>query len=69
MGAELRHESTSLREALEARRVVERAKGLLMERDGLTEAEAFQRMRRASQNTGKPLREIAEAIWATFSEN
>ena len=35
-----------LREALAARKVIERAKGLLMERDGLTEAEAFARMRR-----------------------
>jgi response regulator NasT len=67
--AELRVQSTSLREALETRRVVERAKGLLMAKDGLTEGEAFQRMRRASQNTGKPMREIAEAISAAFSEN
>jgi len=66
---ELRRESTSLREALEARRLVERAKGLLMAKDGLTEAEAFERMRRASQNTGKPMREIAEAIDAAFSES
>ena len=66
--AELRSESASLREALEARRLVERAKGLLMEKDGLTEAEAFQRMRRASQNTGKSMREIAEAICAAFTE-
>jgi len=64
--AELRSESETLREALEARRLVERAKGLLMEKDGLSEAEAFQRMRRASQNTGKPMREIAEAICAAF---
>ena len=45
----VRAESDSLRDALEARKLIERAKGLLMERDGLTEAEAFGRMRRAAQ--------------------
>ena len=63
----VRAESGSLRDALEARRVVEQAKGLLMERDGLTEAEAFARMRGAAQHTRKSLREIAEAIAATYS--
>lgn len=63
----VRAESGSLRDALEARRVIERAKGLLMERDGLTEAEAFARMRGAAQQTRKTLREIAEAIAATYS--
>ncbi len=64
---ELRAESDSLREALAARKVIERAKGLLMERDGLSENEAFGRMRRAAQQTGRPLREIAEAMVATLS--
>jgi two-component system, response regulator PdtaR len=63
----LRAETGSLRDALEARRVIERAKGLLMERDGLGEAEAFARMRGAAQRTRKSLREIAEAIAATYS--
>ena len=62
----LREESADLREALAARKVVERAKGLLMEKDGITEPEAFGRMRSASQRTGKPLREVAEAIVAAF---
>jgi response regulator NasT len=64
--AALRAESESLRDALESRKVIERAKGLLMDRDGISEADAFGRMRRASQRTGKPLREIAEAIMAAF---
>ena len=62
----LRDEAGSLRDALEARKLIERAKGLLMEKDGLSEAEAFARLRRASQQTGRPLREVAEAILATF---
>ncbi|MDX6594490.1 MAG: two-component system, response regulator PdtaR [Gaiellales bacterium] len=64
--AAVRDESASLREALESRKVIERAKGLLMDRDELTEAEAFARIRAASQKTGKPLRDIAEAIVAAF---
>ena len=62
----LRDEAGSLRDALEARKLIERAKGLLMEKDGLSEAEAFARLRGASQQTGRPLREVAEAILATF---
>ena len=66
--AALRAEADSLREALEARRLTERAKGLLMERERLSEREAFERMRRASQRSGKPLREIAEAMLAAFGD-
>ncbi|MDX6545578.1 MAG: two-component system, response regulator PdtaR [Gaiellales bacterium] len=62
----LRSESASLREALESRKVIERAKGLLMEKDGLTEAEAFAWLRTASQQTGKQLRDVAEAVCAAF---
>jgi response regulator NasT len=62
----LRRESDTLRGALEARVAIERAKGLLMERDGLSEQDAFARIRRASQQTGRPLKEIADAIVATF---
>ncbi len=63
---ELRAESDDLRDALAARKAIERAKGLLMARDDLTESEAFGRMRRASQQTGRSMREIAEAIVATL---
>src|SRR5213592_2478902 len=45
----LRAEADSLSEALAARKVIERAKGLLMEREGLTEQGAFIRLRKASQ--------------------
>src|SRR5712692_6750841 len=63
---ELRGEATSLAEALAARKSIERAKGLLMERDGLTEADAFSRLRTASQRSGRPLKVVAEALIATF---
>jgi response regulator NasT len=64
----LRDEAGSLRDALEARKLIERAKGLLMEKDGLSEGEAFARLRGASQQTGRPLRDVAEAILAAFGD-
>ncbi len=63
----LREEAESLAEALATRRVVERAKGLLMEREGLSEQDAFGRLRRASQVSGRPMRVVAEALIATFT--
>jgi response regulator NasT len=65
---EVREEAESLAEALAARKAIERAKGLLMERESLSEADAFARLRRASQLSGRPLRVVAEALIATFSE-
>lgn len=61
----LEKEVTSLKEALETRKVVEQAKGVLMEGQGLKEAEAFYRIRKASMDTRKSMREIAEAILLT----
>ncbi|MEO8289973.1 MAG: response regulator [Gaiellaceae bacterium] len=63
----LREEAESLAEALATRKIVERAKGILMERDGLTENDAFVRLRRASQASGRPMRVVAEALIATFA--
>ncbi len=62
----LREEAESLGEALATRKVVERAKGLLMERERLSEQEAFARLRGASQHSGRPMRVVAEALIATF---
>ena len=64
----LREEAESLAEALAARKAIERAKGLLMEKEGLGEQEAFERLRRASQISGRPLKIVAEALIATFGE-
>jgi two-component system, response regulator PdtaR len=61
-----RAEADSLAEALAARKAIERAKGLLMQRDGLTEPEAFARLRKASQISGRPLKVVAEALIATL---
>jgi two-component system, response regulator PdtaR len=62
----LREEAESLAEALEARKAIERAKGLLMQKEGLSEADAFARLRKASQLSGRPLKVVAEALIATF---
>jgi len=51
-----------LREKMEARKIVGRAKALLMERYNLTEREAFHRIQAQSQNLQKPAHEIAQAI-------
>ena len=62
----LREQADSLAEALASRKTIERAKGLLMEREGLTEQEAFARLRKASQVSGRPLKVVAEAVVATL---
>ena len=64
----LREQTDSLAEALAARKSIERAKGLLMEREGLSEEDAFSRLRKASQVSGRPMRVVAEALLATFDE-
>jgi response regulator NasT len=51
-----------LKESLETRKVVERAKGLLMEKQGLNETEAFRKIQQLSMNTRKPMKEIAQSI-------
>ena len=62
----LREEAADLTEALASRKAVERAKGLLMRKDGIDEAEAFRRIRAASQKTGRTMRVVADALIATF---
>jgi two-component system, response regulator PdtaR len=62
----VREEAESLADALAARKVIERAKGLLMESEKLSEQDAFARLRKASQVSGRPLKVIAEAVVATL---
>jgi AmiR/NasT family two-component response regulator len=62
---ELEREVTDLKDALETRKLVERAKGVLMEVHGLRESEAFNRMRKTSMDNRKSMREVAEAILLT----
>ena len=62
----VRAEADSLAEALEARKAIERAKGILMAKEGITEDEAFARLRHASQKSGRPMKVIADAVAATL---
>ena len=50
------------REVLETRKAVERAKGVLMDAQGMREAEAFRKIQKLSMNNRKSMREVAEAI-------
>ncbi|HVB27444.1 MAG TPA: ANTAR domain-containing protein, partial [Mycobacteriales bacterium] len=51
-----------LSEALRARTIIAQAQGVLMERDGISEGDAFEALRSFSQHSSQPLRERAEAI-------
>jgi response regulator NasT len=59
---ELRKETADLRQALEDRKVVERAKGAIMKRAGLDEAEAFRRLQKTASDRNLKLVEAARMI-------
>ena len=58
----LHKEVNDLQLALETRKLVDRAKGILMDTQGLSEADAFRKIQKMSMNTRKPMKEVAEAI-------
>ena len=60
-------EARTLRMRLEERKVIERAKGTLMLRHGLTEDEAFKRLRRTAMDTRRPMVDIARAVLVSES--
>ena len=59
---QVRKELGDMKEALEARKIIDKAKGLLMEKYSLSEADAFRRIQKRSMDTRKSMREIAEAV-------
>ncbi len=59
---EMEQQVDTMQQALETRKLVDRAKGILMDRQGLTEAEAFRKIQKMSMNNRKPMRDVAEAI-------
>ncbi|MEN2983472.1 MAG: response regulator [Dictyoglomaceae bacterium] len=59
---QLKEEVKDLKDALETRKLVDRAKGLLMDFEGLKEHEAFRLIQKASMDKRKPMKEIAQAI-------
>src|SRR6266850_1793410 len=60
-------ETRQLKQTLEGRKLIERAKGTLMARFGLTEDEAFKRLRRAAMDSRKPMVEVARALLVSES--
>ena len=61
----LQEENEALKENLEARKVIERAKGMLMEQKALNEEQAYSLLKKASMNMRKPMVDVAEAIILT----
>jgi len=62
---ELEKEVDDLQDQLETRKLVDRAKGILMDSQGLSEADAFRRIQKMSMNTRKSMKEIAQAVILT----
>jgi signal transduction protein with GAF and PtsI domain len=60
--ARLASETLEMKRTLEARKVIERAKGILQFRHGLTEEEAYLRLRNESRRLRRSMRELAEAV-------
>jgi two-component system, response regulator PdtaR len=60
--ARARDDAAGLKDQLETRKLVERAKGILMDRLGLSEQEAFRKLQKASQDENRKMREIADSV-------
>ncbi len=58
----LRTQVTDLEESLEARKLIERAKGILMQRLGLNERDAYERLRQRARDKRTRMKDIAQAI-------
>jgi len=61
----LRRQNEDLKKTLNARKAIERAKGILMKNQGLSEAEAFNLIQKRSMDLRKSMADIAEAIILT----
>jgi response regulator NasT len=58
----LRKEADSLRQAIQDRKLIERAKGILMKRTGQDEPSAFRRLQKLARDTNRKLVEVAQMI-------
>lgn len=66
LNANLISETRALKQALETRKVVEKAKGMLMKLYDMTEDQAYQAIRKKSMDSKKTMKEIADAIILTL---
>jgi response regulator NasT len=64
--ARLRQEASDLRQALDDRKIIERAKGILMKQRRLDEDEAFRRLQKIARDDNRKLAEVARMIVTTF---
>jgi uroporphyrinogen-III synthase len=60
--ARLTEETAEMKRQLETRKAVERAKGILQKRHGLSEEESYLRMRNESRRLRRPMKDLADAI-------
>lgn len=58
----MREDIRKAQDELEGRKLIERAKGLLMAQDHLCEKDAYKKIRKISMDKGRPMKEIAKAI-------
>lgn len=65
----LAKEIVDLQEKIETRKLVERAKGLLMQQLGAGEADAYRRMQKQSMDKCLSMRKVAEAIILAYDLN
>jgi AmiR/NasT family two-component response regulator len=59
---ELKEKIEDLRETIENRKIIEKAKGVMMEKERLSEAEAYRAMQKIAMDRRKSLRQVADAI-------
>ncbi len=59
---QMRTELAETRRALEERKVIDRAKGLLMKVKGVSEEEAYARLRKTAMNQNRRVADVAEAL-------
>ncbi|BBX38620.1 ANTAR domain-containing response regulator [Mycobacterium simiae] len=64
----LEHEVATLADRLETRKIVERAKGLLQAKQGMTEPEAFKWIQRAAMDRRTTMKRVAEVVLETLSD-
>jgi response regulator NasT len=61
----LKEQVEDLKDTIESRKVIEKAKGVLMRTQNLSEPEAFRKMQKLAMDKRKSMRQIAEAILLT----
>ncbi len=65
---DIRRENETLKQYIEDRKLINKAKSILMDKESIPEKEAHKRLQRLSMSSGRPLRDIAKAIILTSPE-